>query len=153
MAYWLLKTEPDEFSIDDLMKLGKKSEPWNGIRNFQARNIMRDKIKVGDEAFIYHSSCKAVGIAGTAKVVKAAYPDPEQFDPASKYFDVKATQDKPRWYCIDVCFTQKFSQVVSLKMIKSMPELSEMVLVKQGRLSVQPVATNEWKLIGRLASD
>ncbi|WP_444994461.1 EVE domain-containing protein [Aliikangiella sp. IMCC44359] len=152
MAYWLLKTEPDEFSIDDLMKLGKKPEPWNGIRNFQARNIMRDKVKVGDEAFIYHSSCKVVGIAGTAKVVKAAYPDPEQFDPESKYFDVKATQNAPRWYCIDVCFTQKFPQVIALKMIKSMSELSEMVLVKQGRLSVQPVTTSEWKLIGSLAS-
>lgn len=151
MAYWLLKTEPDEYSIDDLQGEAKGFEPWNGIRNYQARNIMRDQIKLDDLAFIYHSSCKEVGVAGIAKVVKEAYPDPAQFETQSKYFDAKASEDKPRWYCVDVTFVKKFHRVVSLKEIKAHPELSEMVLVKQGRLSIQPVTPAEWELICQMA--
>ncbi len=152
MAYWLLKTEPDEFSIDDLEKLASGVEPWDGIRNYQARNIMRDQIQVGDLAFIYHSSCKQVGVAGIAKVVKAAYPDPAQFNPESKYYDPKSTQDNPRWVCIGVKFEAKFSNLVSLKEIKANEQLLDMALVKQGRLSVQPVRQSEWKIINKLAN-
>lgn len=150
MAYWLLKTEPDEFSIDDLKALGSESEPWDGIRNYQARNIMRDQIKVGDLAFIYHSSCKNVGIAGIAKVVKEAYPDPAQFNPQSKYHDAKASPDNPRWVCVDVVFVEKFEHLIPLKTIKAHPALTEMALVKQGRLSVQPVTEQEWEVINKI---
>ncbi|TQV76761.1 EVE domain-containing protein [Aliikangiella marina] len=151
MAYWLLKTEPSEFSIDDLEALGSKTEPWDGIRNYQARNIMRDKIKVGDKALIYHSSCKDVGAVGTAEVVENAYPDPAQFNPKSKYYDPKSNRDNPRWVCVGVKFLSKFDNIVALKQIKSTPALAEMVLVKQGRLSVQPVTAKEWKVINQMA--
>jgi predicted RNA-binding protein with PUA-like domain len=147
MAYWLLKTEPDEFSIDDLQQKLPNSEPWDGIRNYQARNILRDKVQTGDLAYIYHSSCKNVGIAGVAEVVRAAYADPAQFNPQSRYFDEKATQDEPKWFCVDVKYRQKFSQIISLKEIKQVPQLSEMQLVKQGRLSVQAVTPKEWEWI------
>ena len=147
MAYWLFKSEPDEFGIDDLAALGKTPEPWDGIRNYQARNILRDKVAEGDEVLIYHSSCKLVGVAGTGKVARAAYPDPDQFDPESKYFDPKASDDNVRWYCVDVVFGEKFAEVLPLKAIKAMPGLEDMVLLKQGRLSVQPVTANEWRQI------
>ncbi len=147
MAYWLLKSEPDEFGIDDLQALGDTPEPWDGIRNYQARNILRDRIAVGDEAFIYHSSCKHVGIAGTARVVRSSYPDPDQFDPESKYFDPKASSDNVRWYCVDVVFQEKFERLIPLAELKQAPGLEEMVLLKQGRLSVQPVTAAEWRLI------
>lgn len=151
MAYWLLKTEPGEFSIDDLREIGNKGEPWDGIRNYQARNIMRDQIKKGDLAFIYHSSCKNIGVAGIAEVIREAYPDPAQFDSESHYYDDKSTSDNPRWVCVDVKFVSQFEEVVSLKDIKQNAQLSEMVLVKRGRLSVQPVTATEWKVINRLA--
>lgn len=151
MAYWLLKTEPDEFSIDDLRAVGIKGEPWDGIRNYQARNIMRDQIKIGDMAFIYHSSCKNVGVVGVAEIIKEAYDDPAQFSPESKYFDAKATLEKPRWVCVDVKFVSQFDEIVSLKTIKQTPQLSSMKLVTQGRLSVQPVTTKEWRVINQLA--
>lgn len=151
MAYWLLKTEPSEFSIDDLREIGDKGEPWDGIRNYQARNIMRDQIKKGDLAFIYHSSCKNIGVAGIAEVIREAYPDPAQFDPDSRYYDAKSTSDDPRWVCVGVKFVSQFEEVVSLKDIKQNSQLSEMVLVKRGRLSVQPVTATEWKVINRLA--
>lgn len=147
MAYWLLKTEPDEFSIDDLAALDGRPERWNGIRNYQARNLLRDEFTEGDEAFIYHSSCKQVGIAGTATIARAAYPDPDQFDPESKYFDPKASEDDPRWYCVDVVFARKFPRVIPLAELKQHPELADMVLLKQGRLSVQPVTPAQWRLI------
>ncbi|MET1254366.1 EVE domain-containing protein [Aliikangiella maris] len=151
MNYWLLKTEPDVFGIDDLAALGKLAEPWNGIRNYQARNIIRDQIKTDDLALIYHSSCKNVGVAGIGKVVSEAYVDPDQFDPESVYFDAKSSPEKPKWFRFDLRFVKKFSAIVSLPEIKSNPELANMVLLKQGRLSVQPVKDNEWKLICQLA--
>ncbi|MGX5202262.1 EVE domain-containing protein [Aliikangiella sp. IMCC44632] len=147
MAYWLFKTEPEEFSIDDLQKMYPNAEPWDGIRNYQARNILRDKVQVGDFAYIYHSSCKNVGIVGVAEIVKAGYPDPAQFDPHSRYFDEKASKDEPKWFCVEVKFKQKFTRVISLKEIKQVPQLSEMQLVKQGRLSVQAVTAKEWQWI------
>ena len=151
MAYWLFKSEPEDFSIDDLEALGATPEPWDGIRNYQARNILRDQVTEGDEVLIYHSSCKQVGVAGTSKVVRAAYPDPDQFDPDSKYYDPKASADNVRWYCVDVVFGEKFPEVLPLTAIKAMPGLEEMVLLKQGRLSVQPVTAGEWRQIVKAA--
>ncbi len=151
MAYWLFKSEPDEFSIDDLQALGTTPEPWDGIRNYQARNLLRDQVQDGDEVLIYHSSCKLVGVAGTARVVRAGYPDPDQFDPEKKYYDPKADPDKPRWYRVDVVFTSKLPRVIPLKELKQQPGLEDMVLLKQGRLSIQPVTPTEWQSILDLA--
>ncbi len=146
MAYWLFKTEPDAFSIDDLVSRPNQTEPWDGVRNYQARNFLRDGVKVGDKVFIYHSSCKTVGIAGVAGVVKAGYPDTTQFDPESKYFDPKSTPDNPRWFRVDVKFEEKFSQVLPLSTIKRMENIKELALVKKGaRLSVMPVIDEEWQ--------
>lgn len=145
MNYWLFKSEPDEFGIDDLAACQR--ERWDGIRNYQARNLLRDQVAVGDQVLIYHSSCKHVGVAGVAEVAAAAYPDPLQFDPASKYFDPKSSSGSPRWVSVDITFVQKFPDVLPLKTIKNMPQLEDMVLVKQGRLSIQPVQANEWQVI------
>ena len=150
MAYWLFKTEPDEFSIDDLAGLKGRPEPWNGIRNYQARNLLRDQVRAGDQVFIYHSSCRRVGIAGIAEVVRAAYPDPDQFNPESKYFDPGAGLEEPRWFCVDVVFRRKFPRLIPLAALKRQAALADMVLLKQGRLSVQPVTAEEWQLILRL---
>lgn len=151
MAYWLFKSEPDEFSIDHLAALAGRPEPWNGIRNYQARNLLRDQVQLGDQAFIYHSSCKLVGIAGTATVSRAAYADPDQFNPDSNYFDPKATPEQPRWFCVDVVFKKKFSRLIPLAELKQQPGLENMVLLKQGRLSIQPVTKAQWQLITNLA--
>lgn len=148
MTNWLFKTEPDTFGIDDLAARPDQTEPWEGVRNYQARNFLRDDVKVGDKVFIYHSSCKQVGIAGVAEVVKAGYPDPVQFDPESAYFDPKSLPDKPRWFRVDVKFCEKFPRVLPLKSIKQMPDISEIGLVKKGhRLSVMPVTAAEWRLL------
>ncbi len=149
--HWLFKTEPDVYGIDDLKNAAKGSGRWDGIRNYQARNFLRDQVEEGDWVFIYHSQCKVPGIAGIAKVVKKAYPDPAQFNPESDYYDPKANKEEPRWYAVDIQFEEKFPEVVPLKAIKQQPELEEMVLLKQGRLSVQPVKAQEWKKILKLA--
>ena len=150
MKHWLFKTEPGEFSIDDLEKV--ESELWEGIRNYQARNLMRDEVKLGDAVFIYHSSCKTVGVAGIAEVVKEAYPDPFQFNPESKYFDPKATEDNPRWVCVDVSFKSRFKDVLLLSELRQEPRLEEMVLLNRSRLSIQPVRPNEWDVIMEMAA-
>ncbi|TLU64582.1 EVE domain-containing protein [Thalassotalea litorea] len=147
MNYWLFKTEPDEFSIDDLAKVGPEGECWEGIRNYQARNFMRDKVRVGDKVFIYHSSCKDVGIAGIGEIVKAAFPDPFQFNPTSKYFDEKSTQENPRWVAVQVAFIEKFDKLIPLSLLKQQPPLEDMVLVNRGRLSIQPVEEKHWQFI------
>ncbi len=153
MGFWLFKTEPDAFSIDDLAARPQQTEPWDGVRNYQARNFLRDKVQLGDKVFIYHSSCKQVGIAGVAEVVKAGYPDTEQFNPESKYYDPKASIDAPRWYRVDVKFVEKFNTVLPLKIIKSLPEVTEVGLVKKGhRLSIMPVEENEWHALYRAAT-
>jgi len=153
MGFWLFKTEPDAFSIDDLAARPQLTEPWDGVRNYQARNFLRDKVQLGDKVFIYHSSCKQVGIAGVAEVVKAGYPDTEQFNPESKYYDPKASADAPRWYRVDVKFVEKFNTVLPLKIIKSLPEVTEVGLVKKGhRLSIMPVEENEWHALYRAAT-
>lgn len=146
MAYWLFKTEPDAFSIDDLANRENQTEPWDGVRNYQARNFLRDDVALGDRVFIYHSSCKHVGIAGVAEVVKAGYPDATQFDPESNYYDPKSLPESPRWFRVDVKFVEKFHKVLPLAEIKAMPAIVELPLVKKGgRLSIMPVSENEWQ--------
>ena len=145
MAYWLFKSEPDAFGIDDLAARPDKTEPWDGVRNYQARNFMRDEVKAGDLLFFYHSSCKDVGIAGVAEISRDAYPDASQFDPESKYYDPKSDRDNPRWVCVDVTFKEKFASVLPLATIKAMPEIEQLGVVKKGhRLSVMPVTPDEW---------
>lgn len=149
MAYWLLKTEPDVFSIADLQKKGQ--EMWDGVRNYQARNYMRDLMKPGDGIFIYHSRVEPIGIAGQAKVVGPAYPDPTQFDPKSKYYDAKSNPEDPRWFLVDVAFVARFPRVITLAELKATPGLEKMVVTQKGsRLSVQPVRPEEWDLIQHL---
>lgn len=154
--YWLFKSEPDEYGIDDLAAESNGIGVWDGIRNYQARNLLRDEVKEGDQVFFYHSSCKQVGIAGTMQVVRAGYPDPAQFDQSSKYFDSKASEQKPRWYCVDVRFERKFSRVIALSELKELAAesgspLSDMVLLNQSRLSIQPVSKPQWNYIMALA--
>ncbi|MFA7292832.1 MAG: EVE domain-containing protein [Rhodocyclaceae bacterium] len=147
MAYWLMKSEPAEVSIDDLA--ARKVVPWFGVRNYQARNFMRDAMQVGDLAFFYHSSCAAPGIAGICEVCAPAHPDDTQFDPASPYFDPKSTPDKPRWLCVDVKFVQK-TRLVSLTELRRQPALDTMQLLQRGsRLSITPVSDAEWQFITR----
>ncbi len=147
MQCWLFKTEPDVFGIDDLARAPDQTARWDEIRNYQARNFLRDEVRIGDPVFIYHSSCKRVGIAGVAEVVRAAYPDPSQFDPAHALFDVKAAPGSPRWFCVDVRLQRRFSEVIPLAQLKTMPELADMTLLRQGRLSVQPVSEAQMRVI------
>lgn len=148
MAYWLMKSEPEEVSIDDLRQRG--SVPWFGVRNYQARNFMRDAMRVGDLAFFYHSSCAEPGIAGVCEVCAPAHPDETQFDPASRYFDPKASPDKPRWLCVDVKFVRK-TRLLALAEMRHMPELAGMQLLQRGsRLSITPVTDEEWRHISGL---
>lgn len=143
-----MKSEPDTFSIDDLQRVG--SEPWTGVRNYQARNFMRDGMKIGDGVLFYHSNTAVPGIVGTAQVASAAYPDPTQFDPKSDYYDPKSTREDPRWQLVDVSFERKFSRTISLDEIKARAdELGEdFALTRRGnRLSVLPVSASQWKLL------
>lgn len=145
MSYWLMKSEPEEVSIDDLK--ARKTVPWFGVRNYQARNFMRDAMKIGDQAFFYHSSCAEPGIAGICEVCALAHPDESQFDPASPYFDAKATRDNPRWLCVDVKFVQK-TRLVPLVELRQQTELASMLLLQRGsRLSITPVTPEEWNHI------
>ncbi len=145
MQYWLFKTEPDAFSVDDLANMPDQTEHWDGIRNYQARNYLRDQVKLGDQVFIYHSSCKYVGIVGLAEVVKEGYVDHTQFNPETKYHDPKSDPAKPRWYMVDIKLKQKFDNLLSLKEIKAMPDIKDVGLVKKGhRLSIMPVPDIEW---------
>ncbi|MBX3459014.1 MAG: EVE domain-containing protein [Planctomycetes bacterium] len=148
MAYWLVKSEPCAYSIDDLARDRKTS--WEGIRNYQARNNLR-AMAPGDLVLFYHSSAKPTGVVGVAKVAKAAYPDPAAFDPNHEYFDPKSKRDNPTWFLVDLAFVEKLPRVVTIEEIKAHPKLKSMVLVKSGRLSVQPVTADEFKLITRLA--
>jgi len=146
MTYWLIKSEPDAYSIDDLERDGV--EMWDGIRNYQARNTMRDDMKVGDEVFFYHSSCKEPGIVGIAKVASKPYPDPTQFDKTGKYFDPKSDKDNPRWCLVDMQFVRKTKRNVTLTEIKAQKSLDDMVLTRKGnRLSIMPVSKKHWNKI------
>jgi len=149
MNYWLMKSEPDTFSIDDLKQ--KKREAWDGVRNYQARNFMRDGMRVGDGVFFYHSNCAEPGIAGVAEVASDAYPDPSQFDPKSKYFDPGSSRDNPRWMLVDVKFARKLKRVITLDELKNHPKLEGMPLLRKGnRLSVMPVEAKDWQYILKL---
>lgn len=150
ISYWLMKSEPDEFSIDDLVRAPRKTTPWFGVRNYQARNYMRDAMRVGDGVLFYHSSCEVPGIAGLAEVASAPHPDETQFDPKSPYFDPKATRASPRWMLVDVKLVRK-TRLLPLDELRLRPELADMVILRRGnRLSVTPVTPAEWKAIGKL---
>ena len=147
MRYWLMKSEPDECSIDDLARAPKKSTAWFGVRNYLARNYMRDQMKLGDRVLFYHSSCEVPGIAGIAEVSKLAYPDETQFDKKSKYFDPKATRENLRWVHVDVKLVKK-TRLVPLSELRTYPQLAKMQLLQRGnRLSITPVDPKEWKFI------
>lgn len=152
MKYWLFKTEPDAFSINDLASRPNKREGWDGVRNYQARNFMRDDMAVGDLAFIYHSSCKNVGIAGLAKISQTGLIDPLQFDPSSHYFDAKSHPDNPRWIMVELEHVETFKQVLPLAVIKQHPEILDIPLVKKGRLSVMPVPPNEFTILKEMCN-
>ena len=147
MNYWLMKTEPEAYSWDDLKNKPNSTDFWDGVRNYQARNFMRD-MKVGDKVFFYHSQINPPAIVGIATVVREAYPDPTQFDPESKYFDPKSKTDDPRWSVVDIRSEAEFAEPVTLPELRDIPDLEEMVLLRKGsRLSVQPVTEKEWKII------
>ncbi len=151
MTYWLFKSEPDVFSIDDLQACPKSTDAWNGVRNYQARNFLRYHMQIGDEGLFYHSNCKTPGISGIVQIVSRSYPDPTQFDPNSEYFDPKSSVASPRWFVVDVKFKQKFSSIISLEQLKIIPELINMRLLQRGnRLSVLPISKDEWHIINGL---
>lgn len=153
MAYWLMKSEPDTYSIDDLA--AKTPAMWEGCRNWTVRNFMREDIKKGDLAFFYHSSCEPPGVVGVMEVVsEEAYPDPTQFDPKSDYYDPKSTKEKPRWLVVDVKFLKKWDRMVTLKEMRENPALEGMLLLRRGqRLSVMPVSEKEWKIVHEMAGE
>ncbi|MEJ5209089.1 EVE domain-containing protein [Denitratimonas sp. CY0512] len=147
MAFWLMKSEPEEFSIDDLAACGR--EPWTGVRNYQARNFMRDQMQIGDGVFFYHSNCAVPGIVGIARVACEAYPDPTQFDPESDYFDPKSSPEAPRWQMVDVAFERRFPRTISLAELRENAlALDDFPLLARGnRLSVLPVTQAQWDTI------
>ncbi|MBU9563406.1 EVE domain-containing protein [Burkholderia multivorans] len=147
MQFWLMKSEPDEASIDDLAHAPQRTLPWTGVRNYQARNFMRDTMKIGDGVLFYHSSCPEPGIAGLAEVASTPYPDPTQFDPKSPYYDPKSSPESPRWLLVDVRFVKK-TPLVSLAALREHDQLADMrVLARGNRLSITPVTRAEWKFI------
>lgn len=151
MQYWLMKSEPDVFGIDHLEKMPKQTEHWDGVRNYQARNMMRDEMKRGDKVFFYHSNTKVPGIVGVMEVVREGYPDFTAWDPESKYYDPKSTEENPRWFMVDVKFVRKFTRTISLTELKEHPELEGMLLLRKGnRLSITPVTKEQWDFINTL---
>jgi predicted RNA-binding protein with PUA-like domain len=148
MNYWLMKSEPSAFSIDDLKTMTEQTEHWDGVRNYQARNMMRDQMKIGDRAFFYHSNCPVPGIVGLMEVVREGYPDHTAFDPNSKYFDEKSNPDKPRWFMVDVKYIRHTKRVIPLDELKALAALENLPLVRKGnRLSLMPVSETEWHYI------
>ena len=148
MNYWLMKSEPDVFGIDDLHTRPKQTEPWDGVRNYQARNMLRDQIKKGDLAFFYHSNCAEPGIVGIMRIACAGYPDSSAFDPDDDHYDPKSTPDAPRWYRVDVRYKRKLRRTITLAELKEHPELTGMGLLARGnRLSVMPVTGPQWDFI------
>ena len=145
MQYWLMKSEPGDYSIDDLERDG--TEHWDGIRNYQARNIMRDQMQVGDRVLFYHSNAKPPGVVGVAEIASGPYTDHSQFDPQAKYFDPKSDPQEPRWIMVDVKFVEKLPRMVSLPELRGCPELTDMVLLNRSRLSVQPVTQEQYAYI------
>lgn len=152
MNYWLFKSEPDEYGIAHLAAERHQRARWDGIRNYQARNNLRDRVQQGDRVLFYHSSCKQTGIAGTMEVVTAAFPDPTQFDPGSRYYDAGSTAESPRWYCVDVRLLEIFPEVVPTKALRDDPDTAGLSIFRQGRLSVAPVTERQWQAVHRLAA-
>jgi predicted RNA-binding protein with PUA-like domain len=149
--YWLLKTEPTTFSFDDLWNAPKRTTFWDGVRNFQARNTLRDRMKVGDGVFIYHSSTDPTGIVGIAEVVKEGYPDPTAFDPKDSHYDPRSKRDSTTWYVVDVKAIERLDPIITLDELRGVKGLEKMVLLQRGsRLSVQPVSAEEWRMIRAL---
>jgi predicted RNA-binding protein with PUA-like domain len=152
MAYWLMKSEPADVSVDDLAKMKRKTVPWYGVRNYLARNYMRDQMQLGDDVLFYHSSCPQPGIAGLAKVASRPYPDATQFDPKSKYFDAKSTDEKPRWIHVDIQLVKKIN-LISLAQLRLTPNLEDMVILQKGnRLSITPVTVQQWQTLQQLVT-
>lgn len=150
--YWLFKTEPESYSIDDLAREPDRTTFWDGVRNYQARNMLRDEIRVGDQVFFYHSNTDPMAIMGTCEVVKAGYPDHTAFDRSARHYDPKSNPDDPTWYMVDIRLVRKFPRPVTREQLKAVPELSGMTLLQRGsRLSIQPVTAEEWRLIHKLA--
>jgi predicted RNA-binding protein with PUA-like domain len=148
MNYWLMKSEPNEFSIDDLQAMPDQTEHWDGVRNYQARNMMRDQMKIGDLVFFYHSNCKVPGIVGTMKVVRESYPDFTAYDTDDKHYDPKSDPDQPRWFMVDIQFVSQLKRTISLTELKSYLQLEAMPLVRRGnRLSIMPVSQQQWDFI------
>jgi predicted RNA-binding protein with PUA-like domain len=151
MNYWLMKSEPSCFSIDDLANKPQQTNHWDGVRNYQVRNMMRDDMQPGDLAFFYHSSCDVPGIAGIMEIVSTGYPDFTALDPEEHHYDPKSTCDNPRWYMVDVKLKQKFPKIITLAELRQHPELHTMLLLRKGsRLSVTPITCKEWKIISEL---
>ena len=154
MKYWLMKSEPDVYGIDHLCAEKRKTDHWDGIRNYQARNFIRDEMKKGDLAFFYHSNCEEPAIVGLMEIVREAYPDYTAFVANEKYFDAKSDPDNPRWFMVDVRFKKKFKSPVTLKALKEEKALAQMRLVQRGnRLSILPVVAKEWKHILKMAGE
>jgi len=154
LNYWLFKSEPDTFSVDDLARARRSTSPWDGVRNYQARNMMRDLMKVDDLGFFYHSSCEAPGIYGVVRVVRAGYPERAALDPKSRYFDAASDPANPRWYCVDVRLERKIEPPITLDTLRKHAHgaLADMIILRRGnRLSVTPVTAEEWRFIVSLA--
>jgi len=148
MNYWLMKSEPDTFGINDLYNKPNQTEHWDGVRNYQARNMMRDDMKLGDQVFFYHSNCDVPGIVGIMEVVKEGYPDFSAFDPDDKHFDPKSDPENPRWMMVDVKYVKTLSRTITLKELKAHTELADLALVRPGnRLSIMPVSKGQWEFI------
>ncbi len=146
MTYWLMKSEPDVYGIDDLKKA--RRDCWDGVRNYQVRNMMRDDMHKGELAFFYHSNCKEPGIVGIMTIAKGGYPDPTQFDPDEKYFDPKSDPEEPRWLAVDVRYKRKLKRTITLQELKTHGELADLALLRRGnRLSVMPVTERHWHYI------
>jgi predicted RNA-binding protein with PUA-like domain len=151
MHYWLLKSEPDVFSFDDLKRRPKKTEPWNGVRNYQVRNMMRDDMQAGDLGFFYHSSCEVPGVAGVVRIASEAKPDPTQFDPKSEYYDKGSKKEEPRWLLVDVAWEADLPRFVPLAALHAEPRLGEMLVLRRGnRLSITPVEKRDFDLICKM---
>jgi predicted RNA-binding protein with PUA-like domain len=145
--HWLLKSEPEVFSYADLERAPRRTTSWGGVRNYQARNLLRDELAVGDLALFYHSNAEPSGVAGIARVVRTGYPDPTQFDPAEEAFDPASTAAEPRWFAVDVAAVEALPRFVSLQELKAEPRLTGMVLLQRSRLSVQPVSPAQWEVV------
>ncbi len=154
MNYWLFKSEPDTFGVDDLARMPKATTAWDGVRNYQVRNMMRDQMRIGDQGFFYHSSCEEPGVAGIVRVVREGYPERAAFDPKSPYFDADSDPENPRWYCVDVQLVRRIDPPVTLATLRehAQNKLSRMLVLRRGnRLSITPVTRDEWRFVLKLA--